>query len=328
MSDPWALDVAGAFCEPLLILQATEWGLFELTRTPCSAEQVACHLSFRVEVMESVLDALVALKLLRKLAGRRYVNAPLADDHLVHGAKDDLRAYFAHSLEQARHWVRFEDVLRPGFSASWQQDQAVWADEKAHLRFLDAMSQEAGEMPAVMADLPVWRTTSRFIDAGGGHARYAAAIAVACPNIRGTVWDVPFSESAARRTLRTHGVSERVNFEARDIRDSSAWHGIHDAVLLANVVGSFDPPSGQRLIRDAAASVPRGGVVVVLSPWLDADRVRPTSSAILALHLFLGCGKGWVPPETFIRTTMSEAGLEVDVFRVSEDEGVWIGSRP
>src|SRR6185369_10002525 len=115
-ADPVALKRLGnAFCEAKLLLTATELGLFTvLDAGPATTEEIRATLKLGERGVRDFLDALVALGLLVRTAGR-YRNGPAAEQFLVR----DKESYSGGFLERANRmlypaWGNLTEALRTG----------------------------------------------------------------------------------------------------------------------------------------------------------------------------------------------------------------------
>jgi hypothetical protein len=61
-----------------------------------------------------------------------------------------------------------------------------------------------------------------------------------------------------------------------------------------------------------AGVVPAGGLLVVMTMTLEADRVSPPSAAGFSLHMMLNTNHGGLHPTPWIEGVMDEAGFAVE----------------
>lgn len=107
---------------------------------------------------------------------------------------------------------------------------------------------------------------STITDVGSGYGIYLATLLKASPNLRGVLFDLPFSVEGAPANLREAGVEDRVSIVTGDAEESLPPM---EFAMLKSVIHVCDDEQSARILRNIALALPKGGRVLVI------ERVLP-----------------------------------------------------
>jgi SAM-dependent methyltransferase len=304
--------LGNAFCHAKLMLTAIELGLFaDLDAAgAATAEEICSRLGLAGRGLRDFLDALVALGLLTRTAGR-YQNAEPARRHLVPGHPTYLGGFLDRSnrvLYPA--WGSLTQALRTGepqvasAAAGAFEKMLAQPQQRAHyLRMMDSVSTPLAPLLAGAFD---WTAIKDLVDVGGARGNLAAHLVRAHPHLRATVFDLPAMAQAHAEHMVVMSPPGPVRFVGGDFFADPLPCG--DALVIGHVLHNWSPQERQVLVRKAFAAVRPGGALLVYDAMLDKD---PTDLArlVVSLNMLLVTAGGSEYPVSQCQRWLSDAGF-------------------
>lgn len=270
------------------LLTAVELDVFTAVGAGARAAEVAAALGTSPRATEMLLDALVALEILRKQDGV-YAGTPLSARYLAAGAKDDARAALLHQTHLWARWSTLTECVRQGTAVSYRE-MGDRGDEWT-AAFIAAMHRNAvARAPAVVQAVGM-EGARRMLDVGGGSGAYSIAFARASRDLRVEILDLPAVLALARRHVEEAGLQDRIALRAGDLRTDDLGSG-HDLVLLSAICHMLGPGANLDLLRRCFAALSPGGRVVIQDFVLQPDRTAPRSAALFSLNMLVGTREG------------------------------------
>ncbi len=299
-------ETVSAFRYSRIILTAFELGLFSaLGKASLDAAQLAGRIGAEPRACERLLNALCVLGLVKKSRGR-FRNAKIARACLVAGQPGFL-AGLTHSASQWRSWNTLGEAVRRGTSVLDRKDESR-SDERLR-GFIAAMHERAARQAPRFVELLDLSSVQRCLDIGSGSGAFAMALARAKKSIRVTAFDLPDVLPLTRGYVRREKLLARIDFVPGDF-NRGGWGNGYDLILLSAIVHMNDAEQNRRLIARAAASLNRGGQLVVQDFIMNPDRTRPAVGAVFALNMLVATAKGDSYTACEIAGWMRAAGLK------------------
>jgi len=307
--DPTAItQMASAFFDSAVLFSASDLGVFsELANGPADCRRVAGSLGLDLRGARLLLDACVAVGLLRK-EGETYANTPETSAFLVPGSPGDLSRALRYNRDVYSAWGRLAELVRRGKPVELP---ALHLGDDAERTRTFVMSMHGRALGMGRAILPLLDLSgkSRLLDVGGGPGTYAVLIARKFPDLSCLVLDLPPVVAIAAELIAQQGMSARVETLAGDYRVTEFPRGV-DAVNFFGMLHQESPDSIRDLMRRAYQALAPGGVVHVLDMMTDETHTAPKFSALFAVNMALTTENGWVFSAAELRTWMEEAGFE------------------
>ncbi len=312
------------FQESRIVLTAIELDVFTAVNGGAGAAAVAKRCGTDRRATELLLNALVALGVLR-LAGDRYENSPVAAQFLVAGSPDDARAALRHNLSLWATWSSLTDAVRVGHVAPRAEMRE--RDDEWTVPFIAAMHRGAtARAPRVIAAVDPGRVT-RMLDVGGGSGAYAIAFALANPELSAVVLDLPTVLPITQTHIDEAGVAKRVTTREGDLRRDDLGSG-YDLVFLSSICHMLDPDGNRDLLARAAKALVPGGRVVIQDFVLEPDRTGPRHAVLFAINMLVGTEGGSTYTEAEYAEWLGAAGLgAVERVRLPGPADLMIGVR-
>ena len=259
-----------AFWGSKTLLSAVEMRLFAVLSEagPLDAEELREQLGLHPRGARDFFDALVALGMLERNAGR-YSNTP-ATELFLDPAKP---SYMGGILEMAnarlyQFWGSLTEGLRTGKPQSEAKTggdffESLYADPERLAQFAGAMSGlSTATGQAIAAKFP-WRDHASVIDIGCAEGAVPVAIAQAHEHLTGGGFDLPPIEPIFDAHVARAGLADRLNFTPGDFFADPLPSA--DVLIMGHILHDWDLDQKRMLLQKAYAALPDGG---------RADRVR------------------------------------------------------
>ena len=301
------------------ILTAIELDVFSAIGSGASAAETAAKIKAEARSTEMLLNALVALKLLRK-SGETFQNTPVSQRFFTAGSPDNARPAQMHTVNLWKRWSTLTDAVGAGTRVAERGSSEEWTGS-----FIAAMDHNArGRAEAVVKAAAV-NGPRRMLDLGGGSGAYSIAFAASAPELRGEILDLPDVLPITQEHLRRAGVAERITTRAGDMLQAELGKD-YDLVLLSAICHMFSLEENRRLLRRIYQALAPNGRVVVQDFILEADKTSPKFAALFALNMLVGTKAGASYSEPEYTEWMREAGFrDIKRVRMPGPSGLMIG---
>jgi O-methyltransferase domain/Dimerisation domain len=291
--------------QPLYVL--AEFRVFDaLAGGPRPADELATELGADPRALEGLLNAGVALGLLRK-ADDAYANSDQAKRFLTTASPESLIHWVRVMGRWTEPWARLGDAIRTGKPV---ESQALrLGEDPAYVEdFILGMHEYARRTSADLARAIDLSGGARLIDVGGGAGTYAIALAQANPALRVTLLDLKPVLPFARRIIAEHGLDGRIDVGSVDYQRDGFGSGA-DAILFSNVLHQESPEVCRSMLKRGIAALVPGGRVLVHGHFLDENKTGPLFSTLHNLSAYALWDGGRSYSVGDMTQLMHEAGL-------------------
>ncbi|MER2472294.1 methyltransferase [Photorhabdus laumondii] len=152
--------------------------------------------------------------------------------------------------------------------------------EKVFYRYMRSWSELANKDLVRNLDLS---KTSRLLDAGGGDAVNALALARANPELRVTVLDIAHALPVTQAKIDESEMSDRVEAKALDILHEPFPDG-YDCILFAHQLVIWTLEENTNMLRKAYSALPEGGRVVIFNSMSNDEGDGPLVAALDSVY--------------------------------------------
>ena len=291
---PDLMQTVRAFQASRALLTALELDVLPACGTGAEAAEVAARISADPRATGMLLNALAALGVLEKEAGR-FRCTPAA---LALGRE---RAGLLHMAHLWDTWSHLTDCVRTGTSHRAGPPGGQVQD------FIAAMHTHARTAAAEAVRVVGAAGVGRLLDVGGGPASFAIAFAQAEPGLRAEVLDLAPVLPIAAGHIRAAGLEGRVTVREGDLRAGSLGAG-YDLVLVSAICHMLSEAENQDLLARCAQALAPGGRVAIREFLLEPDRAGPPAAALFALNMLVGTARGNTYTEAEFRDWLGRAG--------------------
>jgi hypothetical protein len=311
------LLIAGGHSAFQLLWAGIELGLFNFLSASPSAtfNELALRLKLKSQPLYILLTGLTALGLLKKV-DEGYRNAELVEERLVSGKP----GYLGGILGWQAHIVypglqNFVESLKQNTNVGLQhfpgQGKTLYERLVSYPEiekvFQDAMSGLSAQANQHLLNAYDFSHLSHLVDAGGGDATNAIALARHYANLKVTVFDSPSVCEIARHNIIQAGLTERIFTYPGDFLIDPFPPGI-DSIIFCHIMPIWSAERNLALLKKAYAALPKGGAVLIFNMMGDDDDTGPLSTALGSPYfLAIATGEGMLHPWRTYETALSEA---------------------
>jgi acetylserotonin O-methyltransferase len=314
-SDPsLVLDYIEAFRRSKAMFTAVRLGVFDrLAHEPQTAKQLAETLGLHGDSLERLLNACVALELLKRNECA-YANTKLAARYLVSTSPDTLAGYIVYSDQSLYElWSHLGDAVREG-SNRWTQVfggknalfDHYFRDEAATASFLGGMH---GIGQITSAKVVRAFDLSRFhhlVDLGGATGHLAIAACEAYPNLGATVLDLKSVVPFARKHVEKSEAAARIDIVEGDFFSDPLPSA--DLYSLGRILHDWGNDRIQPLLKKIFEALPPEGGLLVGEKLLKEDRSGPRAALMQDLNMLV-CTDGRERSASEYEALLRDAGF-------------------
>lgn len=308
------LELIDAFRRSKTMFAAVALGVFEaLDPGPLSTESLAARLGANGGALERLLDACVAMGLLRK-QDNAYVNQPVAATYLCDASPLSMTGYILYSNEALfPMWSQLEDAIREG-SHRWAQTfgpQASLFDHffrtherrRRFLRGMHGFGQLSSPQVVEVFDLSRFR---HLADLGGATGHLALAACKRYPQLRATVVDLEPVIAMAREYAETAPLGDRIKLVIGDFfRDELPPA---DLYAVGRILHDWSEQKIRVLLQKIHGALPAGGALLIAEKLLDEDKSGPLAAHLQSLNMLV-CTEGRERTLTEYATLLRDSGF-------------------
>ncbi|SEG19150.1 Ubiquinone/menaquinone biosynthesis C-methylase UbiE [Nonomuraea solani] len=240
---------------------------------------------------ELLLTACTALGLLRLDEKGVYSNTPMSEKYLVPGKP----YYFGGWVTLVdRHeypaYLELAGSLRGDHPATWdpERQESLFAPDDPVMteHFWEGMHALSGYTGRMLAKaLDPW-PVRRLLDVGGGGAAFAVELCRGHPQLRTTIFDLPFVCELTEPRIIEAGLEDRISLVAGDFF-TDPLPGGHDAVLLSNILHDWGESDVRKILHACAGALPPGGLLLICESFVDDDKQGPPLAALMSLNMLI-----------------------------------------
>jgi hypothetical protein len=306
------LQLGFGFWASKTVLTAIELGVFsQLAKSPGTLEDLQARLGLHPRSARDFLDALVALKLLRRRDGV-YSNAEETDLFF-----DPTKlSYIGGILEMANAhlyapWGSLSDALRTGH----RQDkckagvlQRTFMNRQKLQMLMSGMNGLSVEPAKQIVRMFDWASYGTFMDVSSGQGMLPVLVARAYPHLEGLAFSPPQVRPLFEDLIARHDLLGRVRFHAGDaFRD--CWPKA-DVIVMGYFLQLWGPARKTLLLRNAFEALPKGGALIVYDAIIDDDRRENAWPLLASLNMLIQSPEGSTYTAADCRSWMREAGFK------------------
>ncbi len=312
----WLRMMWGGFWSSRIIITANNLQLFDHLTEPREASTLAALIKADPRATEVLLDALTALRLVRKQNGR-YRNASLSAKFLVRGTPHYQGDILRHADNLWQGWSQLDTVVKTGKPAS-----EVAFDHRA---FIMGMHNIADLIAPEVVKVINLQGVDRALDLGGGPGTYALEMRRQGAT-RVTHFDLPATSAIARKMVKQAGL-DGIVFRSGDVLTDELGEG-YDLILLSQFIHAFSAEQTLRVFQKACRALTPGGRIVVQEFPLNPSHTSPTQGALFSVNMLVNTAGGRCYPAQEIRTLLKQAGCVRASSRTVAGNSLTIAHRP
>ncbi|MEM6498901.1 MAG: methyltransferase, partial [Pseudomonadota bacterium] len=280
---------------------------------PISAEELAVKVELETASAERLLDAAVALRLIRRSRNGCY-------------RLDELGAALRGApgvIEMIKHNQTFyrdaQDpvaILRSEQRATELSRYWPYAEGDARVKNLQCADINsysvlmAATQPQIASDVIAaysFRRHTSLLDIGGGNGAFVTAVAKSAPKLNVCVLDLPSVAEQAMKHFRRMGIAHRASAIGGDFHRDPLPNSA-DIICLVRILLDHDDERVRHLLSAAHKVLPSGGRILIAEPMSRAPGAELLSDAYFGLYL-MAMGRGRTRTADHIQELLGVSGF-------------------
>jgi SAM-dependent methyltransferase len=300
------LETSGAYWKTCTLHAAVKLDVFTaIGDHALTCGDIARKLAADTEGLCRLLNALTAMKLLAK-AGETFSNTPASRSFL----SKDSEAYIGYMIMHHHHlvdgWRQLDQAVKTGKPV---RPSASHDNETVREHFLMGMFNNAMNLaPRLIPQIDLSDRT-RLLDLGGGPGTYAIHFCLRYPQLRASVFDLPTTETFARKTIERFNLSDRIAFIGGDFLNDPL-EGSYDIVWLSHILHGENADDCRKIIGKAVTALVPGGRIIIHEFILNDTLDGPLFPTLFSLNMLLGTPGGQSYSEKHLKDMLAEAGVK------------------
>jgi ubiquinone/menaquinone biosynthesis C-methylase UbiE len=295
-----------------VLLTANNLRIFDQMEAAGTAGEIAARLSADARGTEILLNALVALGLVKKASGK-FRNSAKARRFLVEGSPYYQGDILRHADTLWRNWSLLDEVVRTGKPATTARD---------HESFIRGMHNNALLRAGKVIGKLDLKGAKTALDLGGGPGTYS--IELARRGISVTLFDQPETIPVSREIVKESGTGG-ISFMAGDFFADDIGDG-YDLILISQVLHSFSPEDNMLVLDKCRKALRKDGKIAVYEFLIDNTLTAPLHSALFSVNMLVNTGGGRAYSPKEIMGWLSAVGFRKCGRKEFEDTVLVFGS--
>jgi len=296
----------GYYWETKILLTAVKLDLFSvLDGKPKTARDIAARIGAHEASLTLLVNALVALKLLRK-EGECYANSSAAATHLVRQSP----TYIGHLLilhdAEWENWGKLEETIRTGRRTVdrhvFETDPELGSNV---LAVLHRIGQQSGPEFAKRLQLD---GRIRMLDLGGWAGTNAIAFCRVYPQLIATVFDLPATLRLTEKTVKEAGLESRITLVPGNF-NTDGLGGPYDVVLMSDILHYQTFETNSALVKKVFDHLTPGGRLIIKDRFIDDTGTGPAWTTAFAVHILVNTQQGGCYKTADAKQWMTDAGF-------------------
>ena len=222
-----------------------------------------------------LLTGCAALGLLEKSDGR-YRNTPISEAYLVRGKPH----YFGGWVEMADKrlyagWGKLTEALHTNRPTTWTRPcipRSSTPRTRSACPLLGGNALLSNMTARKLGEAVDFSRFQRLLDIGGGSGAYDIELCRRYPQLRATVFDLPYVAEIAAGKIAEAGLSGRIRTAPGDFFGAAPFPEGHDVHLLSMILHDWDEAKDRALLRRSYEALPSGGAVVISELLVNDDK--------------------------------------------------------
>jgi SAM-dependent methyltransferase len=306
-------QIAWGYSMPLIIEAALEHKVFDTLAGggEKTAEQVAGAAGASVRGIRMIMNALVAVDLLKKDARGKYSLAPESAAFLVSTSPGFQGGIFKHISKQLMPvWMKLPEVVKTGKPSAAVNAEGHGAEFfQQFVEDIFPMSYLAAKTLGESLQLAAANGPVRVLDLAAGSGVWGIALAQQSPQVTVTAVDWPGVLPATKRVATKFGVADRFTLVAGDILDVAFGTG-HNIATLGHILHSEGEARSRALLKKAYEALAPGGTIAIAEFVANEDRTGPGNAMIFAVNMLVHTDQGDTFNFSEISSWLTDAGFK------------------
>lgn len=317
------LDLLWGFQPSSVVIAGAELDVFSILHAkPMAATQLARQIKGDVRATIVLLDALTAIRLLKKSSGSDpvYRVPKTVAPFLTETGSQSMLGMARHLGNCLRNWGQLAGVVLSGKPAT--RRPSVRGARGDVVSFIRAMHEISEPMAMSLVGSLGSLKFTHLLDLGGASGTWTIPFLRLNPEACATIFDQPDVIPMARRLMKKAGLARRVRLVAGSFYSNALPTGA-DLAWVSAIVHQNSRAQNRAMFLKVFSSLAPGGRILIRDIVMDPSRTHPERGALFAVNMLVATPKGGTFTFGEFHEDLSSAGfVKVKYLR----RGEWMDS--
>ena len=303
------LELAYSFQKSRVFLTAYELEIFSILGDEYKlSEEVAAEIPADKNAVERLMNALVAIGILTKKAGK-FSNTKISNLYLVN-TNPNYIGNLRHLNQLWNTWGNLTESVKTGTAVNLVPPDMKTPEQIED--FISAMHWRANLQAPDLIKMLNLSSTTKVLDIGGGSGAYSVEMVKASPHIEAYVLDLPEVIGITEKFIEMKGFKGKVKTIAANFKTDKLGKG-YDLIFISHILHSNSFYENFDLLRKVYDALKPGGQIVLQEFLIDDDKTSPMFPTLFSLNMLVNTRAGDVLTETDIWMMLKEcwfSGIE------------------
>ena len=276
--------------------------VFDVIQNIHSIKEIADELKLKIDALERLLNALVAMELLEKKEDS-YFNKPISVKFLIKESKGYYGDFILMNEESDDSWKELDKIIINGSSIIENHRERL-----AKEGFTKAMHNNAQAPARAISDLLDFGDKKHLLDIGGGSGAFSIILTNKYENLKATVIEQPAVCKTIKEYIEKEGNVDKVSILEGDY--FQVEYPSHDIALFGQIFHSNSKDQNAFLLKKVFDKLEENGIVIITEFLLDEDKTSPLFPALFSLNMLKQTKEGRAYTFSEIESWLKDVGFK------------------
>ncbi len=276
--------------------------VFDVIQDVHNIKEIADELKLKIDALERLLNALVAMELLEKKEDS-YFNKPIAIKFLIKKSNEYYGDFILMNEESDDSWKELDKVIINGSSIIENHRERL-----AKEGFTKAMHNNAQAPAKAISNLLDFSDKKHLLDIGGGSGAFSIILTNKYENLKATVIEQPTVCKTIKEYVEKEGNIDKVSILEGDY--FKVEFPIHDIALFGQIFHSNSKDQNTFLLKKVFDKLEENGIVIITEFLLDEDKAGPIFPALFTLNMLKQTKEGRAYTFSEIESWLKDVGFK------------------
>lgn len=276
--------------------------VFDVIQNIHNTNEIADELKLKIDALERLLNALVAMELLGKKEDS-YFNEPITTKFLIKESNEYYGDFILMNEESDDSWKELDKVIINGSSILENHREKL-----AKEGFTKAMHNNAQAPAKAISGLLDFSDKKHLLDIGGGSGAFSIILTNKYENLKATVIEQPAVCKTIKEYIEKEGNVDKVSILEGDY--FKVEFPAHDIALFGQIFHSNSKDQNAFLLKKVFDKLEENGTVIITEFLLDEDKTSPLFPALFNLNMLKQTKDGRAYTFSEIESWLKDAGFK------------------
>lgn len=285
-----------------VLAAAIKLNVFDVTQNIHDVNEIAKELKLKMDPLERLLNALVAMELLEKKEDS-YFNKYISTKFLIKNSKGYYGDFILMNEESDNSWKELNKVIKT--------NSPVGGDNRKRLAkegFTRGMHNNAQAPAKALSQLIDFSNRKHLLDIGGGSGAFSIILTNNYDGLKATVNEQPAVCRTVKEYADKEGGKDKINILEGDY--FKVEFPVHDVALFGQIFHTNSVDQNNLLLKKVYDKIEDKGIVIITEFLLNEDKTGPLFSTLFNLNMLKQTKNGRAYTFSEIESWLRDTGFK------------------